>query len=170
MLPTEKKWVTHALIHLYRRPWHGLNTTPFFKLSVYKFIFNNISLFFLLFHLFFLVLTCSCQYSYNFMLTTCMCRTYIDTNNPQGMKLRRFKNHTPARFEYIYCTSLNDIMEIRCNKCTRSEQVFDLQDYEKLACSAAAWREMGVSTQWEISTTEVSNSRSPISYNEFRIS
>jgi hypothetical protein len=25
-------------------------------------------------------------------------------NNPQGMKLRRFKNRTPARFEYIYCT------------------------------------------------------------------
>ena len=45
------------------------------------------------------------------------------------------------------CPSLNDIMKIRCNKCTRSEQVFDLQDYEKLACSAAAWREMGVSTQ-----------------------
>jgi hypothetical protein len=33
-----------------------------------------------------------------------MCRPYIDTNNPQGMKLRRFKNRTPARFEYIYCT------------------------------------------------------------------
>ena len=28
----------------------------------------------------------------------------IDTNNPQGMKLRRFKNRTPARFEYIYFT------------------------------------------------------------------
>ena len=39
------------------------------------------------------------------MLTTiCMCRPYIDTNNPQGMKLRRFKNRTPARFEYIHCT------------------------------------------------------------------
>jgi hypothetical protein len=23
------------------------------------------------------------------------------------------------------CLSLNDIMEIRCNKCTRSEQVYD---------------------------------------------
>ena len=49
---------------------------PFFKLSVYKFIFNKISL---LFHLFFLILTCSCHYSYNLMLTTtCMCRPYID--------------------------------------------------------------------------------------------
>ena len=28
----------------------------------------------------------------------------IDTNNPQGMQLGRFKNRTPARFEYIYCT------------------------------------------------------------------
>ena len=59
----------------------------------------------LLFHLFFLTLTCSCQYSCNLMLTSnCMCRPYIDTNNPQGMQLGRFKNRTPARFEYIYCT------------------------------------------------------------------
>ena len=33
-----------------------------------------------------------------------MCRPYIDTNNPQGMQLGRFKNRTPAHFEYIYCT------------------------------------------------------------------
>jgi hypothetical protein len=26
------------------------------------------------------------------------------TNNTQGMQLGRFKNRTPARFEYIYCT------------------------------------------------------------------
>jgi hypothetical protein len=32
-----------------------------------------------------------------------MCRPYIDINNPQGMQLDRFKNRTPARFEYIYC-------------------------------------------------------------------
>jgi hypothetical protein len=33
------------------------------------------------FHLFFLILTCSCQYSYNLMLTTtCMYWPYIDTN------------------------------------------------------------------------------------------
>ena len=32
------------------------------------------------------------------------CRPYIDINNPQGMQLDRFKNRTPARFEYIYCT------------------------------------------------------------------
>ena len=59
----------------------------------------------LLFHLFFLFLTCSCQYSYNLMSTSnCMYRPYIDTNNPQGMKLYRSKNRTPARFGYIYCT------------------------------------------------------------------
>jgi hypothetical protein len=29
-----------------------------------------------------------------------MCRPYIDTNNTQGMQLGRFKNRTPARFEY----------------------------------------------------------------------
>ena len=38
------------------------------------------------------------------LTTTCICRSYIDTNNPQGMPLRRFNNRTPADFEYIYCT------------------------------------------------------------------
>jgi hypothetical protein len=53
----------------------------------------------------FLILTCSCQYSYNLMLTSnCMCWPNIDTNNPQGMQLDRYKNRTAARFEYIYCT------------------------------------------------------------------
>jgi hypothetical protein len=33
-----------------------------------------------------------------------MCRPYIDTNNPQGMQLGRFKNRIPARFKYFYCT------------------------------------------------------------------
>jgi len=28
--------------------------------------------------------------------------TLLDTNNTQGMQLGRFKNRTPARFEYIY--------------------------------------------------------------------
>ena len=69
-----------------------------------NFLFTNLfSIKFLYF--FFLILTCSCQYSYNLMLTSnCMCRPYIDTNNPQGMQLGRLKNRTPARFEYIYCT------------------------------------------------------------------
>ena len=30
--------------------------------------------------------------------------TLLDTNNTQGMQLGRFKNRTPAHFEYIYCT------------------------------------------------------------------
>jgi hypothetical protein len=30
--------------------------------------------------------------------------TLLDTNNTEGMQLGRFKSHTPARFEYIYCT------------------------------------------------------------------
>jgi hypothetical protein len=72
---------------------------PFFKLSVYIFIFNRISL---LFHLFYLILTCSCPYSYNLMLTpTYMCRFYIYTNYPKGKKLRKFKNRTTALFGYI---------------------------------------------------------------------
>ena len=53
--------------------------SSFFLLSVYIFIIDQISS---LFHLFFLILTCSCQYSYNLMLTSnCMCRPYIDTND-----------------------------------------------------------------------------------------
>ena len=31
------------------------------------------------------------------------------------------------------CPSLNDIMEIRCNKCTRSEQGYDFQTC-RVAC------------------------------------
>ena len=78
--------------------WNGI--PPFFKLSVYIFIFNKISL---LFHPFFLKLTCSCPYAYNLMLTaTYTCRPYLwidwvrqvlgasisfqvaNTNSPQG--------------------------------------------------------------------------------------
>jgi hypothetical protein len=40
------------------------------------------------------------------------CRPYIDINNPQGMQLNRFKNRTPARFEYIYCTFPEPIVEV----------------------------------------------------------
>ena len=43
----------------------------------------------LLFHFFFLILTCSCQYSYNLMSTSnCMCRPYIDTNIRQATCLK----------------------------------------------------------------------------------
>ena len=91
------------IIFINRRSWHG--PPPFFLPSCLQIYFQQNFFISLLFHLFFLILTCSCQYSYNLMLTTiCMFLTYIDTNNPQGMQLRRFKNRTPARFEYIYCT------------------------------------------------------------------
>ena len=48
------------------------------------------------------------------MLTSnCMCRTYIDTNNPQGMQLGRFKNHTPASFQKIIIWNFSDpIVEV----------------------------------------------------------
>jgi hypothetical protein len=60
-----------------------------------------------------IILTCSCQYSYNLMSTSnCMCQPYIDTNNPQGMQLGRFKNRTPARFEYILWNSSDPIVEV----------------------------------------------------------
>jgi hypothetical protein len=55
----------------------GTHHPPFFYLSAYKFIFNKNFFISLLFHLFFLILTCSYQYSYNLMLTSnCMGRPY----------------------------------------------------------------------------------------------
>ena len=87
----------------HRRSWYG--SPPFFLTFCLQVYFQSNFFISLLFHLFFLILTCSCQYSYNLMLTTiCMFRPYIDTNNQQGMQLRRFKNRTLARLEFIYCT------------------------------------------------------------------
>ena len=80
-------------------------TTPLFSNFLFTNLFLIQFLYFFIISSLFLILTCSCQYSYNLMLTSnCMCRPYIDTTNPQGMQLGRFKNRTPARFEYIYCT------------------------------------------------------------------
>ena len=70
------KIILPSLLHM--RSWHRLTTTLFSN-----FLFTNLFsikylYFFILFHLFLLILTCSCQYSYNLMLTSnCMCRPYI---------------------------------------------------------------------------------------------
>ena len=57
-------------------------TTPLFSNFLFTNLFSIKFFISLLFHLFFLILTCSCQYSYNIMSTSnCMCRPYIDTNN-----------------------------------------------------------------------------------------
>jgi hypothetical protein len=62
-------------------PYIDTNKRSWQELSAYKFIFNKNFFISLLFHLFFLILTCSCQYSYSLMLTSnCMCPPYIDTN------------------------------------------------------------------------------------------
>ena len=54
-------------------------TTPFFLTFCLQIYFQSNFFISLLFHLFFLILTCSCQYSYNLMLTSnCMCRPYTD--------------------------------------------------------------------------------------------
>ena len=58
----------------HRRSWQGL-TTPLFLTFCLHIYFQQNFFISLLFHLFFLILTCSCQYSYNLMLTlNCMCR------------------------------------------------------------------------------------------------
>ena len=42
-----------------------------------------------------------------------MCRTYLDTNNPQGMQLGRFKNRTPASFQKFIIWNFSDpIVEV----------------------------------------------------------
>ena len=80
-------------------------TTPFFS----KFLFTNFcSIKFLYF--FFI----SSLFSYFNLFVSMFIQSYVniklhvstllDTNNAQGMQLGRFKNRTPARFEYIYCT------------------------------------------------------------------
>ena len=69
-------FTTHAL---HRRSWHGITPTPFFFLSFCLHIYFQVHFYIsLVFHLFFLILTCSCQYSCNLMLTaTYMFRSYI---------------------------------------------------------------------------------------------
>jgi hypothetical protein len=58
--------------------WYG--PPPFFLTFFLQIYFQSNFFISLLFLLFFLILTCSCQYSYNLMLTSnCMCRPYIDT-------------------------------------------------------------------------------------------
>ena len=52
-------------------------TTPFFLTFCLHIYFQYNFFISLLFHLFFLILTCSCQYSYNLMLrSNCICRSY----------------------------------------------------------------------------------------------
>ena len=58
-------WIS-SIYH--RRSWHGL-TTPLFLTYCLQIYFQSNFFIFLLFNLFFLILTCSCQYSYNLMLT-----------------------------------------------------------------------------------------------------
>ena len=61
----------------HRRSWHG--PPPLFLTFCLQIYFQYNFFISLLFHLFFLILTCSCQYSYNLMLTSnCMCRPYIN--------------------------------------------------------------------------------------------
>ena len=66
--------IRNEVTSLVHRGARGTDPPPFFLTFCLQIIFNKISL---LFHLFFLILTCSCQYSYNLMLTSnCMCRPY----------------------------------------------------------------------------------------------
>jgi hypothetical protein len=75
----DKKRFSYNIHFPHRHSWHGL-TTPLFLTFCLQIYFQSNFFISLLFHLFFLILTCSCQYSYNLMSTSnCMCRPYIDT-------------------------------------------------------------------------------------------
>ena len=62
---------------------------PFRNFLFTYFIFNKMSL---LFHLFFLILACSCPYLCNLICSTNLhVSTPYNSNNPQGKKVRKFK-------------------------------------------------------------------------------
>ena len=80
------------MLQLYRAQALVARTTPLF-LTLFTNLFSIKFLYFFIISSLFLILICSCQYSYNLMLTSnCMRRPYIDTNNPQGMKLPQYRN------------------------------------------------------------------------------
>jgi hypothetical protein len=87
------------------RSWHG-PTTPLFSNFLFTNLFSIKCLYFFiissLFPYFNLFVSIFMQSYVNIKLH--VSTQYIDTNNTQGMQLGRFKNRTPARFEYIYCT------------------------------------------------------------------
>ena len=70
--------------------------------------------------------------------SNCMCRPYIDTNNPQGMQLGRLKNRTPGRFGtfltlslklmqwYVTSVSRGSIYEKFGNKCVKILKILNL--------------------------------------------
>ena len=79
---------------------------PFFLTFCLQIYFQENFFISLLFHLFFLILTCSCQYSYNLMLTSnCMCRPYIDINKRSwhGLTTHLFSNFLFTNLFSIKC-------------------------------------------------------------------
>ena len=85
---TRLNLATNKAICLEPKPSYHMNTgargtdlpPPFFLTFCLQIYFQSNFFISLSFRLFFLILTCSCQYSYNLMLTSnCMCRPYIDT-------------------------------------------------------------------------------------------
>ena len=78
-----------------KRSWYGL-TTPLSSNFLFTNLFKKKIFISLLFHLFFLILTCSCQYSYNLMSTSnCMCRSYME-----------YTRHTTRQVYKLYPCSL----------------------------------------------------------------
>ena len=74
---------------------------PFSYNFLFTYLFSIQFLYFFIISSLFLILTCSCPYSYSLMLTvTYMFRPYL-YNYLQGKKLLKFKNRPPARFVYI---------------------------------------------------------------------
>jgi hypothetical protein len=72
-------------------------TTPFFSNFLFTYLFSiKFLYFFIISSLFFLILSCSCQYSYNFMLTSnCMCSIFqlYGENQSTRRKLPTCRSH-----------------------------------------------------------------------------
>ena len=90
------KYLTQALVARTPPPFSNFLFTNLFSIKIlYFFIISSLFPYFNLFVSIFI------QSYVNFKLHV---STLLDTNNTQSMQLSRFKNCTPARFEYIYCT------------------------------------------------------------------
>jgi hypothetical protein len=84
------------------------NYHPLFKTFCLHFIFNKISLFLYYFISFFLILTCSCPYSYNLMLTITyiLCRPNRKLKKEGGNSLPRAPVNISLWFVFLFLFKL----------------------------------------------------------------
>jgi hypothetical protein len=113
-------WTKRTPLKLdHRRLWHGL-TTPLLSSFLFTNLFSITFLYFFIISSLFPYLTCSCQYSYNLMLTSnCMCRPYIgvkplihqsELRTYESSPFSRKMIHSPCSF--VKTTEWNGLIKI----------------------------------------------------------